>query len=61
MTDDEAATLLGIAYDALLMIPAETRDRLALRRSMTGLQYEIARLRGRTPEDIQNEFEGKGR
>lgn len=57
MTDSEAAGLLGIALKALMSLPAETQDRLALRRSINALQFEITRLRNQSPEDVQREFE----
>lgn len=61
MTDDEAATLLGIAYSALLMLPWEPSASLRVHVARRAVRDEIAHLRHRTPEDIQNEFEGKGR
>lgn len=57
MSDEEAATLCGIAYSALLFLPHQTQSRLSLQSSMACLRDEIARLRGRDPEDVQNEFE----
>lgn len=57
MTDDEAATLCEAAYQALLCLPEQWRTYPAQR----CIRDEIARLRHRTPEDIQNEFEGKGK
>lgn len=55
--DEEAAALCGIAYSALLLLPEESHARRIMRDGMAVLAHEIARLRGQTPESIQNEFE----
>lgn len=60
MTDDEAATLLGIAYDAMDIV-AQTKRSLRFRDAHRAILLEIVYFQHRTPEDIQNEFEGKGR
>lgn len=57
MSDEEAASLCEIAYQALLMLPLNSRSGNT-RQAMTSLLAELALLRNRTPEDIQNEFEG---
>lgn len=58
MTDDEhSAALCSIAYQALLSLPHNTYSRFAMQTPMATLVDEIARLRKRNPEDIQNEFE----
>lgn len=53
-----AAGLMGPAYQGLLSIP-DGESRLNIQPALACLRDEIARLRGSTPEAVQNEYEAR--
>lgn len=56
MSGPEERTLFSLAYLTLLRLP-HGACRARSQALLAGMRDEIARLEGRTAEDVQNEFE----
>ena len=49
--------LISNAYLSLLKVPHDSHSRLYLQAALCGCRDEIARLSGRSAEEVQGEFE----